>query len=211
MPIFHNKNNPRAKKIVLPKEASYRGLSVEQAIERRRSIRDFSGKSMTLSELSQLLYYACGITESRQALRATPSAGALYPVEVYPVINNVEGLTRGIYHYSVGDHSLEVVQESDFRQEMIDAALGQEVIGKANVAFVMTAIPQRARWRYRERTNRYIFLEASHIAQNFYLEATSMGLGACAIGAFSDDAFNRMLNIDGAEEATVYTMAVGHI
>jgi len=200
-----------AEKIELPKEVSYSGLSVGEAIEKRRSTGDFSSEAMSLIELSRLLHYATGITEKRYCLRAAPSAGALYPIELYAVINNVEGLATGVYHYSIGEHSLDVLRKADFRKEMVQHCLGQEMVGQANVAFIMTALFHRSRWKYQERTLRYTLLEAGHIAQNIYLTATSMGLGACAVGAFSDDDINPLLRIDRTRESVVYLVVVGNI
>lgn len=197
------------RKIELPPAAGYTGLSVGVAVERRRSVRRYSGEAMSLSEFSHLLYYSEGITERRFGLRAAPSAGALYPIELYPVVNNVEGLSSGIYHYSAEDHSLDVVREGDFREELARHGAGQRFMGRANVALIMTAVFERSRWRYRERANRYIFLEAGHIGQNVHLVATSLGLGSCAIGAFYDDGFNGMLGLDGVGESVIYIMVVG--
>jgi SagB-type dehydrogenase family enzyme len=199
------------KKIQLSQEIFYEGLSVEKAIEKRRSERDFSSQTISLLEFSSLLYYADGITEKRYGLRAAPSAGALYPIEIYPIVNNVEGLARGIYHYSVVDHSLELIQEGDFRQEMMQHALDQEMMAQASVVLVLTAVFHRTEWRYRERGRRYILLEAGHIAQNIHLIAVSMGLGSCAVGAFSDDEYNRMLGVDGKKESVIYLIPVGKI
>lgn len=166
---------------------------------------------MSLLELSRLLYYAAGITEPRYGLRAAPSAGALYPIEIYPVINSVDGLARGGYHYSPQDHSLELIKEGDLRLQAVQVALDQEIVGNANVALFMTAVFQRSQWKYGQRAHRYILLEAGHIGQNIYLAATSMGLGACAVGAFFDDEINRMLGIDGTREAVVYLIIVGKV
>ena len=199
------------KKVQLPPELAYNGLSVEKAIAKRRSERSFSGKTMSLAELSHILYYSSGITDKRTGLRAAPSAGAAYPIEVYPVISNVEDLTRGIYRYIVASHELELVREGDFRQEMAQAARGERMIMRANVVLVLSAIFHRTQRRYRERAQRYILFEAGHIAQNTYLVATSMGLGACAIGAFYDEDFNRLLGVDGREESVLYLVAVGKI
>lgn len=184
---------------------------MEEAIAKRRSERSFSGKAMSLSEVSHILYYSTGITEERYGLRAAPSAGATYPIEVYPAVSNVEGLTRGIYHYIIASHELETVRQTDFRQEMARAALGESMIIEANLVLIISAIFQRTRSRYLERAQRYVLLEAGHVAQNTYLAATSLGLGACAIGAFHDDDLNRLLGVDGKEEAVLYLMAVGKI
>lgn len=207
----HVYNQSVMKKIQLTPELAYNGLSVEKAIAKRRSERSFSGKTMSLAELSHILRYSSGVTDKRTGLRAAPSAGATYPIEVYPAINNVEGLTRGIYRYLVASHELELVREGDFRQEMALAALGERMLIEANVILVLSAIFQRTQRQYRERTQRYVLLEAGHIAQNACLVTTSMGLGTCAIGAFHDMDFNHVVGVDGREESVVYLLAVGKI
>ena len=198
-------------KIELPREVRFGGLSVGRAIEQRRSERDFLDRPLSLLELSQLLHYSYGITEERERLRAAPSAGALYPIEIYPVVNNVEDLTRGVYHYSVGDHSLEMVRQGDFRTDMVRYALDQEMMATAAVVLVLSAVVGRSQWRYRERAYRYVLLEAGHISQNIYLVATALGLGTCAVGAFHDQGYDRIIGIDGEKEGVVYLMPVGRI
>jgi SagB-type dehydrogenase family enzyme len=198
-------------RVKLPKEVKFEGLSVAEAIPKRRSERDFTGKPISLLELSQLLYYAYGITSLREGLRAAPSAGALYPIEIYPVANSVEGLDRGIYRYSPQEHSLTLRRKGDFRREMVQCALEQDMFAQASVVFILSAVFKRSERKYRGRAQRYILLEAGHISQNIYLVATSLGLGACAVGAFSDDDFNHMLGIDGKEEGVLYLMLVGKI
>jgi len=200
-----------AERIPLPDPHDYRGLSFEEAVEARRSVRDYAAELLSLEELSRLLHAAQGITESRWGFRAAPSAGALYPIELYPVVHDVAGLEPGIYHYAVQEHGLESLRQGDFRAAVTQAGLGQGFLGQANVCFVLSAIFQRTRWRYRERTYRYVLLEAGHIGQNIYLAATSMGLGACAVGAFLDDDLNDLLELDGREEAVVYLLAVGKV
>lgn len=202
-----------APKVALPPPYKAEGLSLEEAIRRRRSVRDYSGHPLSLEDLSRLLYYACGITETRWGigLRAAPSAGALYPIEVYPVIHRVTGLAPGIYHYSYADHALEQLRLGDFRAALVQGGVAQEFLGEANVVFILTAVFQRTRWKYQERAYRYVLLEAGHIGQNVYLAATSMGLGACAVGAFFDDDLNRLLEIDGVKEAVIYLLAVGRL
>jgi SagB-type dehydrogenase family enzyme len=166
---------------------------------------------MSLAELAHLLRYSSGITDKRQGLRAAPSAGATYPIEVYAIANNVEGLVKGIYHYLISSHELELLREGDFRNEMSRAALQENMFKQANVIVALSAVFQRTQQHYRERAQRYIFFEAGHIAQNTYLIATSMGLGACAIGAFHDNEFNRLLGLDGKNESVLYLIAVGKI
>ncbi len=198
-----------AEQIALPDPRGYQGLNLEEAIETRRSVRDYSTGPISLGELSRLLYAAQGITESRRGFRAAPSAGALYPIELYAVVHNVTVLEPGIYHYAVREHGLELLQTGDFRTAIMQAGLWQDFLAQANVCFVLSAIFQRTRWRYRERAYRYVLLEAGHIGQNLYLAATSMGLGACAVGAFLDDDMNDLLGLDGKEEAVLYVVTVG--
>ncbi|MBE9507553.1 MAG: SagB/ThcOx family dehydrogenase [Chloroflexi bacterium] len=200
-----------AEQIVLPDPHGHRGLSLEEAVETRRSIRRYSSEALSPEELSRLLYAAQGITKQAGMFRAAPSAGALYPIELYAVLHDVTGLEPGVYHYAVRKHELELLQQGDFRAAVVKAGLGQGFLAMANVCFVLSAIFQRTRWRYRERTYRYVMLEAGHIGQNLYLAATSMGLGACAVGAFLDDQLNDLLGLDGKEETALYIVSVGTV
>jgi SagB-type dehydrogenase family enzyme len=157
------------------------------------------------------LHAASGITDAVGGFRSAPSAGALYPFETYAVVHDVEGLDPGLYHYAVTEHMLEQLRVQDLRTEMVVAGIGQEMLGRAQVCFVLSAVFQRTRWRYRERAYRYVLLEAGHIGQNLYLVATSIGLGACAVGAFLDDHLNSLLGLDGQQEAVIYVVTVGKI
>ncbi len=192
-------------------DPAFKGLTLEEAIKARRSERDYSGKTMSIEELSHLLYAASGITgkSDAQPLRAAPSAGALYPVETYAVVNNIEGLQMGLYHYNVREHALELLKEGNYRGKITHCALDQEMAGQANVTIILTAVFERTTWKYDERGYRYVYMEAGHISQNIYLQATSLGLGSVAIGAFYDDALNEFLGIDGKAEAAIYMHAIG--
>ena len=205
------KSYPDAEAVPLPDPRGYDGLSLEEALEARRSVRDYVATPLSLEELSRLLHAAQGITEPRVGFRAAPSAGVLYPIELYAVVNNVVGLEPGIYHYAVQAHGLELLQQGDFRAVVTWAGLGQAFLGQANVCFVLSAVFQRTRWRYHERTYRYVMLEAGHVGQNLYLAATAMGLGACAVGAFLDDDLNDMLGLDDAAEAVLYVISAGKV
>jgi SagB-type dehydrogenase family enzyme len=198
-------------KVPLSRDFEVGGVPVELAISSRRSERRFTGKVMSAVELSHILYYACGITDRRDGFRAAPSAGATYPIEVYPIINNIEDFTTGVYRYAIVDHQLEIVHEGDFRRDIIRAAIGQSYLGEANAILVLSAVFFRTQRQYGERSDRYILLEAGHIAQNACLIATSMGLGSCVVGAFDDAAFNRLIGADGRNESVLYLIAVGKI
>ncbi len=201
---------PQAPRISLPAPRLPRA-DVWDVIAARRSRREYLSGPLPLEDLSALLYAAQGITEPRWGFRAAPSAGALYPIETYVAVHDVAGLEPGLYHYAVADHALELVRMGDLRASLVVAGIGQEMLGLAQVCFLLTALFQRTRWRYRERTYRYILLEAGHIGQNIYLAATGLGLGACAVGAFLDDPINDLLGVDGEEEAVLYLVTVGRV
>src|SRR5918999_6041044 len=162
--------------------------------------------------LGQFIFLATGFTADKwgQARRSAPSSGALYPIETYVVVHNVEGVERGIYHYALREHALEQVRAGDFRSETVGQALGQEFLGQCGAVIFLTQILQRMRPKYQDRSYRYGLLEAGHIGENAYLAAVSLGLGACGVGAFMDDEINAMLGVDGTDEAVVYMLAVGH-
>jgi SagB-type dehydrogenase family enzyme len=204
------KTYPGAKMIKLP-QPNYKGIPVEEAIKKRRSVRSYSKKTLTLPQLSQLLFAAQGITEKSYGhdLRTAPSAGALYPMEVYLVVNNVEGLSRGIYHYTIQGHALELLKEGDFRKEITKAGLGQDMLGEAQVTFILSAVFERTRKKYGDRSLRYIYMEAGHISQNISLQAVSLGLGSVCVGAFYDEQVNRLIGLDGNTESAIYLQAVG--
>jgi SagB-type dehydrogenase family enzyme len=196
--------------ISLPKP-EFKGMLLEETISRRRSVRNFSRKPVTLAELSQLLFAAQGITGKiyDTPLRTAPSAGALYPFEIYLVVNRGEGLEPGIYHYLIRDHALEQIKSGDFRKEINSAGLQQDMLGEAAVTFVLTAIFDRTRSKYGERGYRYVYIEAGHIGQNISLQVVSLGLGSVTVGAFLDDRVNELIGVDGVKETAIYLQAVG--
>ncbi len=203
----------RAERIKLPPPDKKGGMPIWECITKRRSRREFTGESITLKELSQLLYATQGITGEIEGypLRAAPSAGALYPIETYLVVNRVEDIDAGIYHYNVLKAELELLERGDFSRYIASAALEQDFLAKASVVFVWTAIPQRTKWKYGERGWRYIYKDAAHICQNLYLAATALNLGCCAIGACFDDEVNEILGIDGEKETVIYLAGVGKV
>nr|QNO52209.1 hypothetical protein LFOEMHHC_00035 [Methanosarcinales archaeon ANME-1 ERB6] len=194
-------------RIKLP-EPSYTGnTSVETALSKRRSIRDYSGENLTLDEVSQLLWAAQGITAPWGG-RTAPSAGALYPLELYVVVGDVEGIDKGVYKYSREEHELEKVKEGDIRAELAEAAVGQECIRDAAIDIVFTAVYERTTRKYGERGIRYVHMEAGHAAQNVYLQAVSLDLGTVVIGAFMDDRVKELVNAE-EQEKTLCIMPVG--
>ena len=202
-----------APQIKLPAPRLDGGVATEAAIQQRRSVRSYADAPMTLDELSRVLFLMDGISTDRwgNAVRNAPSSGALYPIEAYAVVHNVAGLTPGVYHYGVQHHTLAQIKQADLRDLVVQQGLQQAFLGECNVVIFLTMIMQRMRPKYQDRSYRYGLIEAGHLGQNIYLAATSMGLGACAIGAYMDDAINDMLGIDGVEEFSVYMLSVGKV
>lgn len=187
------------------------GMPLWQAIAQRRSVRNFKDKSMAKVHLSQLLWASQGITAEYRGyeLRAAPSAGALYPVETYLAVHNVEGIDPGIYHYGVKQHELHQLKQGDFRPAVSQAALDQDFAGSANVVFIWTAVFERSKWKYNQRAYRYVYLDAGHIAQNMALAAVSLGYGSCQVAALYDDEMNAIIEVDGEKESILYLTVVG--
>ncbi len=211
------KTYPDAQQIELPKvdlsdTTSITTLNVATAITTRRSRRRYNTQNtLSLTQLSQLLYLAHGITWDKREFRTVPSSGALYPLEIYPVVHRVDGLEPGLYHHAVQHHQLELLKLGDLRQPLIKSGLSQDFLGEAQVCFVVSGIFQRTRWKYHERTYRYVLMETGHLGQNLYLAATALGLGVCGVGAFFDDPLNELLGIDGETEAALYLVTVGEL
>jgi SagB-type dehydrogenase family enzyme len=189
------------------------GRPIWEVIAQRRSIREFSRQPITFSELSQLIWATQGVTSEASGFefRATPSAGALYPIETYIVVNRVKEISPGIYHYNVKEAKLSLLKEGDFGSDLCQAGLDQEMLEEAACVFVWTAIVERSKWKYRERAYRYIYMDVGHIGQNLYLAATALNLGCCTVGAFFDEEVDRLIEVDGKEEISVYLGAVGRI
>jgi SagB-type dehydrogenase family enzyme len=206
------KHYPEAPKIQLETPLRDGGEPLWTTIAKRRSVRNFKDSSLTKQELTRLLWATQGITKKDMGFefRACPSAGALYPVETYLVLNDVERIEAGIYHYNIPDHSIELLQKGDFRQQIAQAALDQDMAYAANAVFVWTALFGRAKWKYEQRAYRYVYLDAGHIAQNLALAAVALSLGTCQIAALYDEEVNALLDIDGEEESVLYMSVVGH-
>ncbi len=206
------KTYPTAKMVALPKEWPNQCLTVVDALKRRRSHRHFSPKPASISELSFLLWASTGIQRKEHGFefRTAPSAGALYPIETYIAVNNVEGIERGIYHYNIEAHVLEQLKTGHFGVELSQAALGQEMVDSAPIVFLWTAVFERSKWKYRQRAYRYMYLDAGIIGENLALTATGIGWGTCQIGAFFDDEINKILGIDGLTESVVYLSVAGN-
>jgi len=186
---------------------------IASVINLRKSIRSYQQIAISLSELSYLLWCTQGVKEVISDIatkRTVPSAGARHALETTLLVNRVDGLKPGLYRYLSLEHQLGISKIDDYiSDEIVKASFGQDFIKNSAVTFIWTAVIYRMKWRYGERAYRYIFLDAGHVAQNLYLSAESIGCGACAIAAFSDDEMSRILNIDGKEQFVIYMAAAG--
>lgn len=194
--------------VPLPSPRTAGELSLEQALARRRSVRDFASDPLTLSQVGQLLWAAQGDSDPAGGRRTAPSAGGLYPLEVHAAVRRVAALPAGVYRYLPGSHSLERVRAGSVAEPLADAALSQTAVAQAPLTLAVSAVFSRTTGKYGERGRRYVVLEAGHAAQNVCLQAVALGLGTVTIGAFSDESAARVLGLP-RDETVLYLLPVG--
>lgn len=180
--------------VVLPEVSLTGDVSLEQLLSQRRSIREYTKGSVSLNAVGQLLWAAQGITNAR-GFRTAPSAGGLYPLELYLVVGEVDHLSPGVYHYRPDGHQLQKVVADDQRRDLERAALSQDWVKEAAVVVVFTADYARTARKYGARATRYVHIEVGHAAQNLFLQAEALNLATVPVGAFKDDAVARVLQI----------------
>ena len=204
------KGYPDAVSISLPSGLAPLDVTLEDAIRNRRSRKQFSGSPMSLQELSRLLELGAGVTQYGEiARRAAPSAGALFPVEIYPLVFAVDGVDKGLYHYAALTNTLEFLKPLVSSRE-IWPVLDYSFEGTTPaVAFALTARLPRVQAKYGERGYRFALMEAGHIAQNMLLTATALSLNSVPAGGFFDDGLNFLIGADGQEEVAVYLVLTG--
>lgn len=200
----------KSKEIVkLPAPRFDGNIPVETALLKRRSVRSYAAEALTLAEVSQLLWSAQGITDSR-GFRTAPSAGALYPLEVYIVAGRVQDLPAGVYKYRPHKHELFKILEGDRRAQLCSAALNQSSVIQAPVVMVFCAVYERITGKYGNRGMQYVYMEVGHASQNVCLQAVSLGLGPLTIGAFYDDQVKTVIHAM-ADERPLYIMPIGRL
>jgi len=184
-------------------------MSLEEAIAKRRSIRKYCSESLTLSQLSQILWSAQGITGAGR-LRAAPSAGATYPLEIFAFVGKqaIEGLQAGIYHYDVDSHSLVLHQPGDLRRGLAGVALDQGFIANAPVDIIICALYSRTSYTYGRRGERYVHMEVGHVGENIHLQAVALGLATVEVGAFDDEEVRKVLGVE-EQIKPLYIMPIG--
>ncbi len=200
--------NSEGKVIELPEPRLESDYSVEQALSSRRSVREYSSEPLELSEVSQLLWAAQGITLPGKNFRTAPSAGATFPIYLYLIVSNVEDLDVGLYKYDPVSHSLEMLSDRDIRAEMSQTVLRQAPFRNGACSIVITADYERTTARYGERGIRYLHHEVGHVGQNIHLQAETLNLGTVVIGAFRDDGVKETLGLSDDIDP-LYIMPVG--
>lgn len=204
--------------IVLPAPRHEGPMSLEETLLKRRSRRAFDERPLTLADVSQLLWATYGVTFHREGmpaflrggLKTAPSAGARYPLEIYLVAGNVTGLMPGVYLYLPEGHRIARLADGDVREALTAASWDQRFVAQAAVSIVMSAVYERTTARYGQRgRDRYVCMDLGHAGQNVYLQAEAMGMGTCAIGAFTDLDIKRVVGMT-REEEPLYVMPVGY-
>lgn len=197
-----------------PEHLGIGSMPVEEAINRRRSRRQFADHALPLDSLAYLLWSTQGVQEVLRdglaLLRTVPSAGARHAFETYLVVNRVEGLEPGLYRYLSLEHKLARMGESgNLSRRAAQGCHGQDFVQQASAVFVWTAVPYRMEWRYGPMAAKLIALDAGHVCQNLYLACESIGAGTCAIAAYRQDDMDALVGVDGDDEFVVYIAAVG--
>lgn len=218
VPPIQKPYRPDALRVDLPRPGDWKNiprLDLITAIANRQSRREYRKKTITLEEVSFLLWATQGMRGrviGGHAYRTVPSAGCRHALETYLVVLDVEGLAAGIYRYLPLSHQLLFeFSEDRLARRIVDASLGQPYPGRAALTFVWTAIPYRMEWRYDLAAHKVIAIDAGHVCQNLYLACEAIGAGTCAIAAYDQAALDDLLRIDGEEEFAIYLAPVGKV
>ncbi len=211
---IHFKTYPRMNKVNLIKVFPNKKIFLVDVLKNRRSIRSFSGEPIFMNDLSFLLLYSSGIMDSGpepdESKRSYPSAGARYPLEIYPiVINGGEDIKAGLYHYNLKEDCLETLLQEELKQWLLESTGEFKPIVKASVVFIITGVFDRTRIKYGDRGYRYILMEAGHVAQNLLLLATGLNMASLAIGGYIDSRVTELLDLELVKEEPLYMIAVG--
>ncbi len=217
-PLQKARMRPKEQAILLPRD--FEALELQdnllELLLRRKSARVYTGEALSLLQLSFLLWATQGVKDIRgkkyATLRTVPSGGARHGFETYLLVQNVQGLQPGKYHYLAVEHQLEFLGRVEDASQTISASLeGQSWAAKASVVFYWSFVPYRCEWRYGVFAHRVALIDAGHVGQNLYLACAALGLGTCAIAAFDGPNCDAIFDLDGDEEFMAYTAPVGTI
>lgn len=196
------------------REVNLKERDIGSIVSARVSRRVFTDEEISMQALSYLLWATQGIKKTMPnnyaTFRTVPSAGARHPFETYLYLRRVEGLKEGLYRYVASRHSLILLEEGDFSADLSEAALGQKFVGEGAATFVWSVIPYRTEWRYNLNSYKPILLDAGHVCQNLYLACEALGLGTCAVAAYSQKLIDLVFKLDGMEEFAIYLAPVGN-
>jgi len=212
------KQYPNLPRVKLPaiEGIDQNGRTFDEVVSSRRSVRDFADLELDLDDLSKILHQSYGITGElpgkdgfRQDLRSAPSAGALYPAEIYVAVRKVAGVEPGIYHYNVPHHEIELLIPGDPTEQIYEVCCGQEYVRQTSIVVLISGLLARTKLKYGERGYRYALLDIGHLGQNLYLSCASLELAVMTTCGFFDDEANKLLRIDGVDEAVMYVAFIG--
>jgi SagB-type dehydrogenase family enzyme len=216
----HQKPYPESATLIgltAPEDLSIGRTPFIDVIAKRKSRRTYCGKSLTLPEISFLLWATQGMRKTSRKKgyplnkRTVPSGGGIHPFETYLLVNRIVGMEPGLYRYLPGDHLLCLLfHDKSLNRKIHEACFFQHVISSA-VTFIWTVIPYRAEWRYGAFCHKIMAIDAGHVCQNLYLSCEAISLGACAIGAYDQKELDRLINVDGKDEFTIYAASVGRV
>lgn len=210
------KQYPGQPEVPLPREPLPLDFALDRVLKARASRRDFAHTPLRLDELGTLLHYSYGIRKTITAyntkdfpVRFAPSSGGLQATELYLVVNSVEGVTKGLYHYNAARHSLELLNQGNMRFKVVKCCLYQDWLAHAGVVLIFTSVMERVLWKYGARGYRFVHMDAGFVASHAYLVATALRLRTCAVAAFQDDLVNELLEVDGISEFASLVMPIG--
>lgn len=212
-PLLHGSFNQKYKvsKLCFLPRPSKIDVPFSEVVSKRASCRTYIPRKISVQDLSNILWMGYGIREKKGNFYFgnAPSAGALYPLDIYVAIFHVATLENGIYRYNAYQNALEMIKKGDFSRELINGCLGQSFVGSGAFTALISAVFRRNMRKYGERGVRYIFIDAGHVVQNMILTAESLSLGACPVGAFFDNELNEIIGLDGEEETIIYLLSIG--
>lgn len=206
-----SKRYSRLRNIFLP-EFPIRKDNLRELLIKRGSYRKFSGKSIKIQQLSEILYYSAGLVRKSKGKfhLSYPSAGGKYPIEIYPLVLYGGELNNGLYHYNPIEHALDILLTPLKKEDTSSLWMSQKWFRKASVILILTAVFHRTTDKYGQKGLPFPFIEAGHIGQNIYLLAQSLGIGCCAIGQFKEKKLCKLLDINPFEEYPIYYIALGN-
>lgn len=187
-------------------------VNIKDIFQKRRSHRSYTDQALTMEQLSFLLWATQGVSGNKNMLRTSPSAGARHPFETYLVVQNVKDLNQGLYRYLPLEHKLLLIKENgEYKEKLKLASLRQGFVADSPLCFIWTVLPYRSEWRYNVLAHKVIAIDIGHVCQNLYLACEAIDLGTCAIGAYHQEIADKIVEVDGKDEYTIYMASVGCI